>query len=231
MIILNKKVLIVEDEQKILRFMRANLEASNYTVYTAGDGEDALRKYEQFLPDIILLDIMLPKMEGYQVLREIREFSNVPVILVSAKENVVDKVKGLELGADDYIVKPFDITEMLARVKAVLKRTMTDKPDKNPDIVIGSLLISLVTHTVKVNSKEIKLTPTEYKLLVLLAKDSGCVLTHTDLLTKIWGAQYQEETHYLRVCIARIRQKINIPEAQPGYIQTVQMVGYMMVKE
>ncbi|AFM02358.1 response regulator with CheY-like receiver domain and winged-helix DNA-binding domain [Desulfitobacterium dehalogenans ATCC 51507] len=229
MIILSKKVLIAEDEPKILRFMRANLEVSNYVVYTAGDGEDALRKYEQFLPDIILLDIMLPKLEGYQVLREIRQFSDVPVILISAKQNVSDKVKGLELGADDYIVKPFDITEMLARVKAVLKRTMTDKPDKNPDMVIGSLMISLGTHTVKVNSVDIKLTPTEYKLLVLLAKDRGCVLTHTDLLTKIWGAQYSEETHYVRVCIARIRQKIDIPEGQPGYIHTVQMVGYMML--
>ncbi|WP_242833974.1 response regulator transcription factor [Desulfitobacterium hafniense] len=209
--------------------MRANLEVSDYVVYTAEDGEEALRKYEQFLPDIILLDIMLPKLEGYHVLREIRQFSDVPIILISAKQNVADKVKGLELGADDYIVKPFDITEMLARVKAVLKRTMTDKSDKNPDITVGSLVISLTARTVKLNSVDIKLTPTEYKLLVLLAKDRSCVLTHTDLLTKIWGEHYQEETHYVRVCIARIRQKMGIPEGQPGYIQTVQMVGYMMI--
>ena len=227
----NKKVLLVEDEQKILRFIRANLVASNYTVYTAEDGQEAILKYEQYLPELILLDIILPTIDGYGVLKEIRQFSDVPVIMITAKGDASDAIKGLELGADDYIVKPFDINELLARIKAVLRRAVSDKTESNPNLTVGPLKINLRSHKVKFKSTEIKLTPTEFKLLVEMAKYRGCVLTHEQLLTNIWGAEYRDETHYLRVCVARIRQKIALLEGQIGSIQTVPTVGYKMIAE
>jgi len=226
-----KKVLVVEDDQKILRFMRANLLASNYEVYTATDGEEALFKYEQLLPDIILLDIILPKLNGYQILQELRKFSQVPVILITAKRDVADIIKGLELGADDYIVKPFDVNELLARIKAVSRRTTAENAEQNPSINAGILNLNFRTLAVKVDGKDIKLTPTEFKLLAELAKNRGRVITHEDLLATVWGPEYRDETHYLRVCIAKIRQKTAVPKGTTGYIQTVPTVGYMMLAE
>lgn len=225
------KILIVEDEQKIMRFIRANLLASNYQVYTAVNGQEAIEIYEQYLPDLILLDIMLPVLDGFQVLSKIREYSTVPIIIITAKGSSNDTIKGLELGADDYIIKPFDINELLARTKAVLRRCNNDKVDNQPVLEINSLYINLLSYKVKIKEEEVKLNPTEFKLLVELAKNSGCVLTHEALLSKIWGSEYRDETHYLRVCVARLRQKLAITEKEPGYIQTIPTVGYKMLGE
>lgn len=228
---MKKRILIVEDEQKIMRFIRANFIVGNYEVYTAEDGREALNMYERFLPDVILLDVMLPIIDGYEVLTEIRKYSDVPIIMITAKSGSTDAIKGLELGADDYIAKPFDINELLARVRAVLRRTKKEKIEQVNNLNLGVLNINLAKYTVKKNDKEIKLTPTEFKIFVELVKNLECVLTHESLLCKVWGVEYREETHYLRVCIARIRQKLGISEGTQGYIQTIPTVGYKMVGE
>ncbi len=224
------KILVVEDEEKILRFIRANLTASNYKVYVAKDGKEALDLYEKYLPDIILLDIMLPKINGFEVLKKIREFSDVPIILVTVKDSSVDIVQGLELGADDYITKPFDINELLARIKAVLRRIGTDSLMTDNEIIIGDLAINFLKHEVSVKGQAVKLTSTEFKLMGELAKNNGCVLTHEELLTKVWGQEYRNETHYLRVCIAKLRQKTGISEGETGWIQTIPTVGYKILE-
>ena len=228
---MEKLILVVEDEQKIARFIRANLLASNYRVILAQDGEEALAMYEGNMADLVLLDIMLPKIDGFEVLKKIREFSHTPVIIVTAKGDATDAIKGLELGADDYIAKPFDINELLARIKAVLRRTKKETLNvKDAEIDIGDLSINFLKFCVKVNGEEIKLTPIEFKLLKEMVQHKGCVITHEGILSKVWGPEYRDETHYLRVTIARIRQKLGIPEGEPGYIQTVPTIGYKMLE-
>lgn len=228
---MNLQILVVEDEEKIRRFIKANLVASKFTVITAGDGKTALQKYEQFLPNLILLDLMLPDISGFEVLQEIRSFSTVPVIIITAKGSTSDIIHGLELGADDYIVKPFDIKELLARINAVSRRYLQEKVNDKPVLDIGPLHINLMSYKVKVGTKNIKLTPTEFKLLAELAVNKGKVLTHEYLLSKIWGSEYRDEAHYLRVCVARIRQKLKISENEVGYIHTIPTVGYKMLEE
>lgn len=226
---MSESILVVEDEDKIMRFIRANLQASHYTVYSASDGIEALECYEKHLPDLILMDLMLPRMDGLQCIQKIREYSNVPTIIITAKGSSEDIIKGLELGADDYIVKPFDINELIARIKAVLRRSKSEVSVMEPTVTIGSLYLHLNNYIVKYKDKKINLTPTEFKLLVELAKNQNCVLTHEHLLSQIWGSDYMNETHYLRVCIARLRKKIPIQEGERGYIATIPTVGYKMV--
>ncbi|OEF98004.1 response regulator transcription factor [Desulfuribacillus alkaliarsenatis] len=227
---MHQKILVVEDEHKIQRFIRANLVASKYNVITASDGQEAIDMFEQNLPDLILLDIMLPKLNGFQVLEKIREFSSVPIVVITAKGNLADVLKGLELGADDYIVKPFDIQELLARIKTVLRRTQSEiRADSETLLELGDIKINFMSMSVHVKDREITFTPTEFKLLAELAKNVGCVLTHEELLGKIWGAEYRNETQYLRVCVARIRRKLDILKGDVGFIKTVPTVGYMMI--
>jgi len=228
---LAKKVLLVEDDEKIMRFIRANLVASNFEVITAKDGREALEKYEQLLPDLILLDLMLPEIGGFDVLKNIREYSSVPVIIITAKGNTSDTIRGLELGADDYVVKPFDINELLARINAVVRRCIKERIDDSPILNTGELHINLASYKVKVGINNIKLTPTEFKLLAELAINNGKVITHEALLTKIWGLEYRDETHYLRVCVARIRQKLKLRDGDIGFIQTIPTVGYKMQED
>lgn len=225
---MSESILVVEDEHKIMRFIRANLMASNYTVYSARDGVEALDSYEKYLPDLILMDLMLPRMNGLQCIQKIREYSNVPTIIITAKGSSEDIIKGLELGADDYIVKPFDINELIARIKAVLRRSKSEVLVTEPTISVGQLYLHLNNYIVKYNGEKINLTPTEFKLLVEFVKNIDCVLTHEYLLSHIWGADYINETHYLRVCLARLRKKIPIKEGEKGYISTIPTVGYKM---
>ncbi|KJS88186.1 MAG: chemotaxis protein CheY [Peptococcaceae bacterium BICA1-8] len=214
-----------------MRFIRANLVASNFEVITAKDGREALEKYEQLLPDLILLDLMLPEIGGFDVLKNIREYSSVPVIIITAKGNTSDTIRGLELGADDYVVKPFDINELLARINAVVRRCIKERIDDSPILNTGELHINLASYKVKVGINNIKLTPTEFKLLAELAINNGKVITHEALLTKIWGLEYRDETHYLRVCVARIRQKLKLRDGDIGFIQTIPTVGYKMQED
>lgn len=221
------RILIVDDELSIIKFLRANLEAKGYEVLAAMDGTQALQTFEMELPDLIILDIMMPKMDGFEVCRRLREWSQIPVIMLSARGAEDDKVKCLDLGADDYITKPFGKDELIARVRAVLRRTETAMIAlTHPSFTSGDLNINFARRQVSVSGKEVPLTPTEYNLLQELVLNAGKVLTHTHLLNKVWGPEYREDTQYLHVFIRRLRTKLEPAPTNPRYIVTVPGIGY-----
>jgi len=222
-----KCVLVVDDELSIIKFLRANLEAKDYKVLAAMDGTEALQVIEMELPDLVILDIMMPKMDGFEVCRRLREWSQIPIIMLSARGDEKDKVKCLELGADDYITKPFGASELTARVSAVLRRTeaATTIPAQ-PSFTSGDLQVNFVKRQVTIADKEIKLTPTEYNLLQEFVLNAGKVLTHTHLLNKVWGPEYREDRQYLHVFVRRLRDKLEPDPTSPRYIMTVPGVGY-----
>ena len=220
------RVLVVDDELSIIKFLRANLEAKGYEVLAAMDGTEALQTFEMELPDLVILDIMMPKMDGFEVCRRLREWSQVPIIMLSARGDEEDKVKCLDLGADDYITKPFGASELIARVRAVVRRTETAATiPTQSSFASGDLEVSFAQRRVTVAGKEVKLTPTEYALLQELVLNAGKVLTHTHLLNKVWGPEYREDTQYLHVFVRRLRAKLEPDPANPG-IMTVPGVGY-----
>ena len=221
------RILVVDDELNIVKFLRANLEAKNYEVLAAMDGAEALQTFEMELPDLVILDIMMPKIDGFEVCRRLREWSQIPIIMLSARGDESDKVKCLDLGADDYITKPFGKGELIARVKAVLRRTeaATSTPTQ-PSFTSGDLQINFAQRRVTVAGKEVKLTPTEFTLLQEFTLNAGKVLTHTYLLNKVWGLEYREEREYLHVFVRRLRAKLEPDPTNPKYIITVPGVGY-----
>jgi len=222
-----EKILIVDDEARILRLVRSNLEPHGYKVLTAMDGESALTAAEMNDPDLIILDLMLPRLDGFEVCRRLREFSTVPIIILTAKGEEVDKVKGLELGADDYLTKPFGVPELLARIKAVLRRTRVVPAQKlEPIFNLATFSVNFAQRRVVANGKDVKLSPTEYKLLYELVTNAGRVVLHQDLLARVWGREYRDETEYLRVYIRYLRQKIEEDPSQPKLILTEPGVGY-----
>ena len=221
------RILVVDDELSIIKLLRANLEAKGYEVLTALDGFEALQAFEMELPDLVILDIMMPKMDGFEVCRRLREWSQIPIIMLSARGDVSDKVKCLDLGADDYITKPFGKGELIARVRAVLRRTEAAATiPTQPSFTGGDLQISFAQRRVTIAGKEVKLTPTEYSLLQELVLNAGKVLTHTHLLNKVWGSEYREEREYLHVFVRRLRAKLEPDPTNPRYITTVPGVGY-----
>lgn len=220
-------ILIAEDEAKLLRLLRSNLEKEGFKVITASDGEQALHQAELNELDLILLDIMMPKMEGWEVCRRIREFSNVPIIMLTALGEKPDIVKGLSMGADDYLTKPFSLPELMARVRAVLRRTNVPESVKHePIFVLGNFTMNYAQRRVSVSGKDIRLSPTEYRLLYELVTNAGRVVFHQDLLAKVWGREYRDETEYLRVYVRYLRQKIEEEPSSPKLILTEQGVGY-----
>ncbi len=222
-----EKILIVDDEARILRLVRSNLEPSGYKVLTAMDGDSALTAAEQNDPDLIILDLMLPKIDGFEVCRRLREFSTVPIIILTAKGEEVDKVKGLELGADDYLTKPFGVPELLARIKAVLRRTRVPPTQRQePVFNLSNFSVNFAQRRVVAHGVDVKLSPTEYKLLYELVTNAGRVVLHQDLLARVWGREYRDETEYLRVYIRYLRQKIEEDPSQPKLILTEPGVGY-----
>lgn len=222
------KILVVDDEPHLVKLVRSNLEAQRYKVLTAMDGLSALAIVEKEGVDLVILDIMLPGMDGFEVLQKIREFSSVPVIMLTAKDQDVDVVRGLRSGADDYVKKPFSVHELLARVEAVLRRaTMDDEVQTRPPFVCDDFVMDFQRRRVTVRGKDIKLGPTEYKLLAQLVQNAGRVMLHTDLLRKVWGPEYGNETEYLRVYVSYLRNKIEADPANPKYILTEHGVGYM----
>ena len=222
-----EKILIVDDEARILRLVRSNLEPVGYKVLTAMDGESALTAAEMNDPDLIILDLMLPRLDGFEVCRRLREFSTVPIIILTAKGEEVDKVKGLELGADDYLTKPFSVQELLARIKAVLRRTRVPPTQKlEPVFNLGNFSVNFAQRRVVANGTDVKLSPTEYKLLYELVTNAGRVVLHQDLLGRVWGREYRDETEYLRVYIRYLRQKIEEDPSRPKLILTEPGVGY-----
>lgn len=220
-------ILIVDDDLSIIKFLRRNLEARGYEVFTAMDGAEAVQTVEMKLPGLIILDIMMPKIDGFEVCRRLREWSQIPIIMLSARGNEEDKVKCLDLGADDYITKPFGASELIARVRTVLRRTQaaTTIPTQ-PSFTNGDLNISFPQRRVTVAGKEVKFTPTEYSLLQELVLNAGKVLTHMYLLNKVWGLEYREEREYLYVFARRLRAKIEPDPTNPKYITTIPGVGY-----
>ena len=224
---LKKRILVVDDELNIIKFLRSNLEAGGFEVMAATDGALAINTFEKELPDLVILDIMMPKIDGFEVCRRLREWTQTPIIMLSARGDEGDKVKCLDLGADDYITKPFGAGELIARVNAVLRRSeVRANQPTGPAYTRDDLVINLAKRQVTVVGSEIKLTPTEYNLLQELVLNAGKVLTHTYLLNKVWGPEYREETEYLHVFARRLRLKLEPNPAVPKYLITVPGVGY-----
>jgi DNA-binding response OmpR family regulator len=225
----NKKasMLVVDDDAHILRLLRRTLELEGYQVFTASDGETALDVVDREVPNLIILDIMMPRTDGYAVCQRIREFSQVPIIMVTAKGGDEERVRGLECGADDYVTKPFSTRELVARVKTVLRRSQVgDAIASQSTFSSGDLEIDFVKRRVTVARSAVSLTPTEYHLLQELVLNRGKVLTHTYLLQKVWGGEYLNEIVYLHVFIGRLRRKLHLDSAEQRYIITLPGVGY-----
>lgn len=224
------RVLVVDDERRMVGFIRLNLEQDGFEVIEAYNGSEALERLRDSLPDLILLDVMMPDIDGFEVLRTIREISQVPVIMLTAKGEEDDKVRGLEWGADDYITKPFSPRELVSRVKAVLRRGSSfDEEDEGIIEVDDRLRIDFGRREVWVENELVKLRPTEYRLLYHLVQNAGWVLTHDQILTKVWGYEYRDEPHYVRLYINYLRKKIENDPSNPEYILTERGVGYRFV--
>lgn len=220
------RILVADSDLPVLRFLRANLKASGYQFILAIDGEEALEKTEGELPDLVILDTMLPKVDGVEVCRRIRDWSRVPIIMLSTTGDGIDKVKCLDLGADDYITKPFSIDELLARVRVVLRRAKPEVVVSSPTFTSGDLEVNFARWRVTIGSNEIRLTPIEFSLLEQLVLNAGKVLTNGMLLQKVWGPEYNREIHYVHVFIARLRKKLEPDPKKPKYILTKPGVGY-----
>lgn len=226
----DKLVLVVDDEQRLVNFMRMNLELEGCRVISASNGREALDHVREDMPDVVLLDIMMPGMDGYETLRRIRTFSQVPVLILTAKDEEEDRIRGLELGADDYIGKPFGHRELISRIRAVLRRHYTQPPEPQTLVQVDErLTIDFARREVLINGERINLRPTEYRLLYHLVQNAGYVMTHEQLLSKVWGPEYHDESHYLRLYITYLRQKIEEDPSSPVYILTERGVGYRFV--
>ncbi|MBP8973816.1 MAG: response regulator transcription factor [Anaerolineae bacterium] len=226
-----KRILVVDDEPRMIGFIRMNLELEGYQVLEANSGVRALEMIRTQLPDLVLLDVMMPSLDGFETLRMLREFSSVPVIMLTAKGEEDDKVYGLELGADDYVTKPFGSRELSSRVRAVLRRA--EMPSTSPDQAIlkidERLSVDFNRREVIVNGEHIKLRPTEYRLLYHLIENAGWTVPHEQLLAKVWGYEYRDETHYVRLYVNYLREKIEEDPSDPKYILTERGVGYRFV--
>jgi two-component system KDP operon response regulator KdpE len=223
------RILVVDDEPDVVESIRLGfaLQWREVEVLGAAEGETALDLVERESPDLVLLDIGLPDRDGFDVLRELRTFSDVPVVMLTARDDAMDKVKGLELGADDYVTKPFNHLELMARVRAVLRRHDMPAPaSRAPSFRSGDLEVDFSRQEVRLRGERVELTPTEYKLLYHLVRNAGHVLQHGTLLAKVWGRDYVDETDYVRVYIRRLRDKLGDDPEHPRYIQTERRLGY-----
>jgi len=225
-----KHILVVDDEPRMVRFIRLNLEADGYWVSEAYNGLEALQQVRDNLPDLVVLDVSMPELDGFETLKEIRKISDVPVIMLTVRGEEVDRVRGLDLGADDYVTKPFSPRELASRIKAVLRRTAKAPPvDKTLLVIDEDLAIDFPRREVIVRGKRVKLRPTEWRLLYHLVNNAGWVMTHEMLLSKVWGHEYRDEDHYVRLYITYLRKKIEPDPAHPKYILTERGVGYRFV--
>lgn len=225
-----KRILVVDDEPRMIGFIRMNLELENFQVVEAHNGLEALEVIRTQLPDLVLLDVMMPKLDGYETLRMLREFSTIPVIMLTAKGEEEDIVHGLELGADDYIPKPFSPRELSSRLRAVLRRAeMPAAADRAILKIDDRLSVDFNRREVIVNGERIKLRPTEYRLLFHLIENAGWTVPHEQILAKVWGYEYRDEAHYVRLYVNYLREKIEEDPASPKYILTERGVGYRFV--
>ena len=221
-------ILAVDDEPRLLRFLRTNLQLAGYHLLTAENGPDALEIVETQQPDLMLLDLGLPGMDGFTVLERVRAFSQVPIIILTARDGEEDKVRGLEMGADDYLTKPFGSRELQARIAAVLRRAHPLTPTPADSYRNGDLFIDFSSRRVCVRGKEVHLTRTEYRLLSLMVQHPNRPLTHEFLLAHVWGPEYHEDVHVLRACVWRMRQKLEPDPDAPAYILNEPGIGYRL---
>jgi len=225
-----RRILVVDDEERMVRFIRLNLEHDGFQVSEAFNGKEAIQKIRDVTPDLILLDVMMPDIDGFEVLETVREVSQVPVIMLTAKGEEDDRVRGLELGADDYVTKPFSPRELVSRVKAVLRRTEGATGSMHGLIEVDDRLkIDFDRREIWLEGKLVKLRPTEYRMLYHLVQNAGWVVTHDQLLTKVWGYEYRDEPHYVRLYINYLRQKLEENPSEPKYILTERGVGYRFI--
>ena len=221
-------ILVVDDEPRYLRLLEANLRTEDYQVSTAKDGEEALEAFSANSADLILLDVMMPGMDGFATCQRIRQFSTVPIIMLTAKGEEHDRVRGLDVGADDYLVKPFSVMELLARVRAVLRRAQVSETGQDRFFVHENLRIDFARAEVWLGEQQVSLSATEYRLLLQFTHNVGKVLTAEELLTSVWGPEYRDEKEILWVTIARLRQKVEEEPHQPEHIVTRSGLGYLM---
>ncbi len=220
------RVLVIDDEGQIRRFLRTGLQGHGYLVLEASSGNAGLDQIANAKPDLVILDLGLPDMDGVEVIRHLREWSQVPVIILSVREREQDKIAALDAGADDYLTKPFGIGELLARMRVALRRST--QVAEEPIFRTGELKVDLARRLVTIGEREIKLTPTEYGILKYLVAHAGKVVTHQQLLRGVWGPEYQNEAHYVRVYVGQLRQKLERDSARPHYILTEPGVGYRL---
>jgi two-component system, OmpR family, KDP operon response regulator KdpE len=223
------RVLVVDDERAIRRFLQAALDAHGYAVFEAASGEEAIRSVLADRPDLVILDLGLPDVEGIEVTRRLREWSSIPIIILSVREQEADKIAALDAGADDYLTKPFGVGELMARMRVVLRRVA--EPETSPVFQIGDLVVDLARRWVTVKGEEVALTPTEYDLLRVLVQHAGKVLIHRQLLRQVWGMGYESELHLLRVNISNLRRKLEPDATRPQYVLTEPGVGYRLRSE
>lgn len=223
-------LLVVDDDAPVLRLVRAKLQTDGYRVITATNGQEALDAFEEHGPDLIVLDVMMPVMDGLEAMRRIRETSNVPIILLTARTRGPDKVSGLDMGADDYVTKPFDPDELSARVGAILRRASGAAPPESQNLTYPDrqLTIDLDRRTVTLQGEEVHLSRTEWEVLHLLADNAGRVMYHNELLSRIWGPEFSEETYYLRTWVSRLRKKLDDSQEDRPLITTFPGIGYRL---
>jgi len=229
---LNPTILVIEDEPALQRFLRITLETQNYKVIQASRGEEGLRHAATAQPDVIILDLGLPDIDGILVTRRLREWSSIPVIVVTARGKEQNKVEALDAGADDYLTKPFGVPELLARVRVALRHVATANPQTGQALFeVDGLRVDLARREVKVDGQAVHLTPNEFKLLSVMVKNAGKVMTHGQLLKEVWGPGSLEQAHYLRVYMNQLRQKLEKDAARPRYLLTEPGVGYRLQSE
>ncbi len=225
-----KPILVVDDEPRMVELISLNLKLEGFDVVTATDGYQAVEKVTREMPDLVLLDIMMPDMDGFETIRKIRAISAAQVIFLSVKGEETDRVRGLDLGADDYITKPFGPKELVSRIKAVLRRTEPENPARKAEIIVDpELIINFDERKVFARGKEVKLRATEYRLLYQLVTNAGKLMTHDTLLSRVWGPEYRDEDQYVRLYITYLRQKIEKDPKNPKYILSERGLGYRFV--
>ena len=225
-----QRVLVVDDEPQILRFLKPSLGAAGYDVITAASGAEALKAAATLAPDVILLDLGLPDMDGKDVIAQLRKWSKVPIIVLSARDREAEKIAAFDLGADDYVNKPFGIGELMARLRAALRHAGATTHEA-AQIVVGALLIDIPAHSVTLSEQPVRLTPKEFELLVVLARHVGKVMTHRQILIAVWGPAHAEDLQYLRVLVGQLRQKLKLSPETPDLIQTEPGIGYRLSAE
>jgi two-component system KDP operon response regulator KdpE len=221
------RILVIDDEKQIRRMLKAALDGFGYHIAEAASGHEGLSQAAMFHPDLIILDLGLPDLDGTEVIQRLREWTQTPIIILSVREQESDKIKALDAGADDYVTKPFSMGELLARIRVAMRHVA--KTDGEPILSFSELVVDLAHRNVTVKGEEVRLTPIEYEILKFLAVQAGRVVTHKQLLRAIWGPNYQEQTQYVRVYIGQIRRKIEIDPSQPKYIITEPGIGYRLV--